>query len=67
MLPPTVTYRADITLGKRSMTIHEALCRAIWNNTYKHDTLLEWHEIKRGTLHHERVVAAAKAAYAAMQ
>lgn len=45
------------------MTIHEELCRAIWNNTYKHDTLLEWHEIKPGTLHHQRVKAAAKAAY----
>ena len=49
------------------MTIHEALCLAIWRNTYRHDTLLEWSEIKPGTLHHQRVVAAAKDAYAAMQ
>lgn len=46
------------------MTIHEELCRAIWNGTYKHDTLLNWDEIKPGTLHHQRVKAAAKAAYA---
>lgn len=49
------------------MTIHEALCRAIWHNTYRHDTLLEWHEVKPGTMHHQRVKAAAKAAYAAIQ
>jgi hypothetical protein len=48
------------------MTIHETLCRAIWNNTYKHDTLMEWQEIKPGSLHHQRVVAAAKAAYTAL-
>lgn len=46
------------------MTIHEELCLAIWRNTYRHDTLLEWSEIKSGTLHHKRVVAAAKDAYA---
>ncbi len=45
------------------MTIHEELCLAIWRNTYRHDTLLEWSEIKPGTMHHQRVVAAAKAAY----
>lgn len=47
------------------MTIHEELCRAIWRNTYRHDTLLEWDEIRPGSLHHQRVVAAARDAYKA--
>lgn len=34
------------------------LCRAIWNDTYLHDALLTWHEIKPGTLHHRRVMQA---------
>lgn len=39
----------------------EAVARAIWRETYRHDTLMEWHEIKKGTMHHKRVLAAADA------
>jgi len=45
------------------MTVHEELCRAIWNSTYRHDTLLPWSEVKAGTLHHKRIVAAAYDVY----
>ncbi len=50
-----------------SESILEAVARAIWRETYRHDTLMEWHAIKKGTMHHKRVVAAAHAAIAAMR
>lgn len=37
------------------------IARAIWRETYRHDTLLEWHEIRVGTLHYKRTIAAAEA------
>lgn len=44
------------------MTVLQAVARAIWRETYRHDTLMEWDEIGRGTLHHKRTMAAARAA-----
>ncbi len=35
------------------------IARVIWRNTYRHDTLLEWWEIKVGTLHYKRTMDAA--------
>ena len=43
------------------MTDAATIARIIWRETYRHDTLMEWHEIKPGTMHHKRVLAAAKA------
>lgn len=40
----------------------EAAALAIWRETYRHDTLLEWRELKRGQMHQRRVMAAARAA-----
>lgn len=42
----------------------EQVALAIWRETYRHDTLLEWHELRKGQEHHKRVLAAAKAAVA---
>lgn len=36
------------------------VARVIWRETYRHDTLLEFHEIKKGTHHYERTMAAAR-------
>ena len=44
----------------------EIVARAIWRETYRHDTLLDWHEIKAGTLHHDRVLKAASEAIKAL-
>jgi len=38
----------------------DEIARIIWRDTYRHDTLLEWNEIKRGTMHWKRVMAAAE-------
>jgi hypothetical protein len=43
----------------------QAVAVSIWRETYRHDTLLEWSEIKPGTLHHCRTMTAARAAMAA--
>ena len=45
----------------------EDVAALIWRDTYRHDTLLNWTEIKRGMLHHKRVIAAAKAVVAHLQ
>lgn len=42
----------------------DLVAAAIWRETYRHDTLLNWHEVKRGTMHHKRVMAAARAVLA---
>lgn len=42
------------------MVTLDEIARAIWRDTYRHDTLLEWNEIKRGTMHYKRVMAAAE-------
>lgn len=42
------------------MTELNEIAKAIWRDTYRHDTLLEWHEIKRNTMHWKRVMAAAE-------
>lgn len=39
----------------------EEIARAIWRHTYRHLTLIEWHEVKAGSLHHKRTLEAAKA------
>lgn len=38
----------------------DEIAKAIWRDTYRHDTLLEWHEIKRNGMHWKRVMAAAE-------
>lgn len=38
----------------------DEVAKTIWRDTYRHDTLLEWHEIKRNTMHWKRVMAAAE-------
>lgn len=47
------------------MNVLQAVAKAIWHETYRHDTLMEWSEIGRGTLHHKRTMAAARAAMTA--
>jgi len=42
----------------------EAMAAKIWRETYRHDTLLEWHELRRGQMHHKRTITAARAAFA---
>lgn len=49
-----------------SPTEEEIVARAIWRETYRHDTLLEWDEIKPGTLHHDRVLKAAQSVVSAL-
>jgi len=48
------------------MTTDE-LAEIIWRETYRHDTLLSWSEIRPGTMHHKRVKAAALAALSSSQ
>jgi len=38
----------------------DEIAKTIWRDTYRHDTLLEWHEIKRNSMHWKRVMAAAE-------
>lgn len=40
----------------------EAVAWAIWRETYRHDLPKEWAELRKGSLHYERVMAAAQAA-----
>lgn len=47
------------------MRLLQQVARAIWRETYRHDTLLEWHELTPNQMHHKRVMAAARAAMAA--
>lgn len=42
------------------MVTLDEIAKTIWRDTYRHDTLLEWHEIKQGTTHWKRVMAAAE-------
>lgn len=42
------------------MVTLDEIAKIIWRDTYRHDTLLEWHEIKRNTMHWKRVMAAAE-------
>lgn len=42
------------------MVTLEEIAKVIWRETYRHDSLLEWHEIKRNTMHWKRVMAAAE-------
>lgn len=48
------------------MDMREKIARAIWRETYRNDTLLEWHEIKRGTMHHKRTLACVAAVLVAL-
>lgn len=38
----------------------DEVAKTIWRDTYRHDTLMEWHEIKRNSMHWKRVMAAAE-------
>lgn len=42
------------------MILQDDIAKIIWQDTYRHDTGLEWHKIKRGTARHKRVMAAAE-------
>ena len=54
-LAPPRTAQKD-----RMMVTLDEIAKVIWRDTYRHDTLLEWHEIKRNTMHWKRVMAAAE-------
>ena len=49
-------------LTEREAAALDDIATVIWRETYRHDTLLNWPEIKRGTMHWKRVMAAARAA-----
>lgn len=42
------------------MILQDDIAKIIWQDTYRHDTGLDWHKIKRGTARHKRVMAAAE-------
>jgi hypothetical protein len=39
---------------------------SIWRETYRHDTLVDWHELRLRTMYWKRTMAAARAAIAAI-
>ncbi len=38
----------------------DKIAETIWRDTYRHDTLLEWQDVKRNTKYWRRVMAAAE-------